>query len=176
MYKKVTILFVSMFQLNIDLKAAILLFVSFLSLILSKISFPFVSQKLNNIELVSNIAAFVILFSGSLYIHSVGVLWQAVIFINILIFNTSFLMLSSFSLIKIFLDNNLSRLQKICPYFYLRYICVLNSFGKSYKINSPINLYYLYKKNLEDEKDRFQKNVIRIKDKKIGFVSNDAKN
>ena len=119
MYRK--ILFISINFLNgmpIFTKAAILLFFSAISVLLTLFYKPFVFKEINNLELFSNLAVSVTVFSGALYVQEViNDNFRAFLFFGILFVNIWFSIFWVWSCFELFLDNHFNMLFKHFPRF-----------------------------------------------------------
>ena len=165
MYRKVAFLFVNIFQFDINLKTALLLLFSCYSVYAMKKCLPFVSKELNSLELASNITASIILYSGTLYVNDIGVYWQAFLFINIMISNSLFFILCLLSLIKVFFNANLIKIQYYCPRLMANFISLLKTF-KEFRIRKMgfIECIKLYRANLKQESKRsINKTITQVK-------------
>ena len=165
MYRKVAFLFVNIFQFDINLKTALLLLFSCYSVYAMKKCLPFVSKELNALELASNITASIILYSGTLYVNDIGVYWQAFLFINIMISNSLFFILCLLSLIKVFFNANLIKIQYYCPRLMANFISLLKTF-KEFRIRKMgfIECIKLYRANLKQESKRsINKTITQVK-------------
>lgn len=164
MYRKVAFLFVNIFQFNINIKTALLLLFSFYSVYAMKIYSPFVSKDLNALELTSNVTACIILYSGTLYANDIGVYWQAFFFINIMISNSLFLILCLFSLIKVFFNTNIIKIQYYFPQLTASYMSILKTIKAVRKMKMSLaDVIKLYRTNFRQEIESFKKRAINNK-------------
>lgn len=137
MYRKVIFLLLNLSQLNINIKTSILLFVSYFSVYTTKICSPFFSKELNKLELTSNVTACIILYSGTLYSEDIGAPLQALIFIVIMIANTIFFILALFSLVRIVVITNITKIKLYFPRFtvyYFYFLQVVKNFSGKKKV------------------------------------------
>ena len=158
MYRKVAFLLVNIFRINVNIKSSFLLLFSFCSVYTMKIYSPFVSKELNVLELTSNFTTFIILFSGTLYIHNIGVYWQAFLFANIMIFNSLFCILCLLSLIKIFFFTNFQKIQRYFPRLSTIYISFLKT-NKTFRRKSLNIIEFMkqYQANYRQERKELRK-------------------
>ena len=119
MYRK--ILFISINFLNdieILTKAVLLLFFSAISVLLTLFYKPFVFKEINNLELFSNLAVSVTVFSGALYVQEViNDNFRAFLFFGILFVNIWFSIFWVWSCFELFLLRHFNMLFKHFPRF-----------------------------------------------------------
>ena len=72
MYRKLIFIVLTMLQYKIEIKFALLLFISYISIFYLYKSRPFISKKFNMLEITSNISTSIILFCGAIYINDLG--------------------------------------------------------------------------------------------------------
>ena len=90
MFRKILFISINFFSdMHIFSKAALLLFFSSVSVVLTIFCSPFIANELNFLELYSNLAVSITLFSGALYVQEnidetlKGFLFLMIIFVNI---------------------------------------------------------------------------------------------
>jgi hypothetical protein len=70
MYRKIIVILINMIdQINLQLKAHILLLSAFIFLLLNTTCCPFLKKRVNNLESLSNLSTFLILVAGSLFLN-----------------------------------------------------------------------------------------------------------
>lgn len=164
MYRKITFLFVNLFEFSLDLKTAILLLVSFFSIYSIKQCSPFESNQLNHIELISNTTVCLILFGGSLYIKDIGIYPQAFIFTSIIIFNSSFLGFWLFALVKTLLIKNLPIMKNKCPNLIVRYLFIEKTLTTiKERISNLANFFNWFEKDSRTNKKTEMERVVKPK-------------
>lgn len=117
MYRKIIFIIFLTIQIDMTVKATVLLSLSFLSLALILSFKPFVLQNLNILEFKSNFAAMIALFVGNLYICNVSDLLKAICFAMIILINTWFFLSFLFDIVYLFFQINYEKFQKFSPNF-----------------------------------------------------------
>lgn len=140
-----------MVQLDMNKKTTFLLFVSGISVYATKICSPFFSKELNKLELASNIAAGIILFSGKLYSENIVKFWQALLFIIIMISNTIFFSFSFLFLVRVLIVTNIKKLILYFPRFHFLSLSMFKMmkqyFGKHKVKKMPFKIKKTYEFN-----------------------------
>ena len=157
MYRKVAFLLVSIFRFDLQIKSTLLLLFSWFSAYTMKTNSPFVSKELNMLELSSNLTALIILYSGTLYSNNIGVYFQVILFINIMMFNSRFCISCFFSLIKIFFNTFIIKIQRFFPRLTANYVAMLKT-NKSFRKTSMSLIEYIkqFRTNFRKEIERFR--------------------
>lgn len=115
MYRKIIFIIFLTIQIDMTIKATVLLSLSFLSLVLILSFKPFVLQNLNILEFKSNFAALIALFVGNLYISEISDLFKAICFVMIILINTWFFLSFLFDIIFLFFHVNYEKFNKFSP-------------------------------------------------------------
>ena len=125
MYRKVLIVFVSIiFDLGVMVRASFLLLISGISLHFTSNKKPFSVTDLNELELKSNLAALITIYSGMMYMNIDHELSKALFFLILMFTNMGFVFFWVKSLVVIFLSVKAQKLYDTCPGFFNQFIAI----------------------------------------------------
>lgn len=102
MYRKLIFIVLTMLQFKIEIKFALLLFISSISLFSMYKNKPFISRKFNILEITSNISSSIVLLCGAIYVNDAGAFMEIIGFLIISFFNGFFFFYWLFFAIKTF--------------------------------------------------------------------------
>ena len=113
-------------------KAALILFLSAISTILTLFYKPFVFKELNDIEIYSNLSIMITIFSGALYVQDIiNDNLKAFLFFGILFVNLTFGIYWVISCFGLFFYNHFSVFYKFFPKFTKNFVAVNEAFDKT---------------------------------------------
>lgn len=121
MYRKIIFISINLFtEKSMFSKAVVLLFFSFLSLLLTFRSKPFLLREMNYLELYSNISASLTIFSGALFLTDINDYLKAFSFTIIILVNGIFALTWLTSMTRLVFHVHHQKLERICPCFLVR--------------------------------------------------------
>ena len=149
---------VSIFQIDIFSKSVILICITFFSFFLVIMCRPFIWRELNALEFYSTMAAFITLFSGSLYISDISDDLKAFIFIFIILTNTFFGLNFLYYLFCLALNLYFENLEKLCPNKFYHILSFVENI-------SFANIFYLFFRNnqAQETKEKLHNNKEKAK-------------
>ena len=136
-FKKIILIDMQLFNINMQQKAHFLLFMTLSSTYLTIISEPFNDYGLNYINNLSNLSSSLVLFCGCLYLFDVNEFVKPLLYILIILINAIFVARIGKNLIKIAFS--LLKNRKIKSFFsrmFLRYDTMTTNISFSKKISS----------------------------------------
>jgi hypothetical protein len=160
MYRKIIFISINLFtDMPMISKAVILLFFSFLSLVITFNSKPFLLKEMNYLEFYSNISASFTIFSGSLYITDINDYIKACCFAAIVLVNFMFAIIWLISLISITFQTHYKKFEKYFPSLAIKFNALKNSMsytkyqrGSFIYIKEFVNNYENFKLELASER------------------------
>lgn len=164
MYRKIMFISINLFtDMSIFSKAVILLFFSFLSLMVTFNSKPFLLREMNYLEFYSNISASLTIFSGALFITDINDYLKALCFSVIIFVNGVFALIWLTSMISLVFHVHHRNLERICPCLVIRVHALRASLGHTkYQRGS-----FIYLKQVMTNYTEFKMDLICDRKKEI---------
>ena len=129
MFRKITFITISIFQIDIFSKSILLISLSLVSSYLIIVCRPFILKELNLLEFHSNIAALATIFCGSLYLNDISDEFKAFLFFLIIFTNGLFAVNFVSLLLSLILMIYFDKFSEMCPKFFQRFIDFLNKWA-----------------------------------------------
>jgi hypothetical protein len=136
MYRNLAFMLTNFLGVNVTIRSIFLLLISFWSVYLTTIYFPFVSKLFNRLELISNVSAWIVLFCGNLYVNFLSQFWENFLFFNIILFNLLFMMKFLQAFIKMHLRKISRSFKLLIPILKTRLMKFMSYLSKLKKKNS----------------------------------------
>ena len=120
MYRKILFISINVIKdLPLNSKAILLLFLCLMSMLITLSARPFLTEDLNNLEVFSNLAALLIIYSGCLYLIGNSDFLKIFSYLTIFFVNIAFTVLWAISIIKLVLETYEKILIKRSPRLFL---------------------------------------------------------